>query len=101
VARTHGHTALVDHIKRYLTNEPQSKDTYPLTWFKLTPTPRGKSVPKSRPEKAYHTYHLFRQWIEDFVRHGPRDFEGALDEPEGAGGQIDEGYCAGRRLSMS
>lgn len=44
MARTHGYTAFIDHIKRYLTNEPQSKDTYPLTRFKLTPTPSDQDL---------------------------------------------------------
>ena len=116
VARHHGQNGLVDAIKTYLTNEPKGKDTDPLTRFKLTPAPSdrdlfhdiidlsaaeadkkykslfwGKSVPKNRPERAFRAYHLFRQWIEDFVQHGPQDFEGATDEPEDAEDHIDEG----------
>lgn len=116
VARNHGQDDFIDHINGYLTNVPQSKDTDPLTRFKLTPTPSdrdlfhdiidltaaeadkkyrslfwGKSVPKNRPERAFRAYHLFRQWIEDFVQHGPQDFEGASDEPEDAEDHIDEG----------
>jgi uncharacterized protein with ParB-like and HNH nuclease domain len=116
VARNHGQDDFIDHINGYLTNVPQSKDTDPLTRFKLTPTPSdrdlfhdiidltateadkkyktlfwGKSVPKNRPERAFRAYHLFRQWIEDFVQHGPQDFEGASDEPEDAEDQSDEG----------
>jgi len=116
VARKHGETGLVDAIKTYLTNEPKGKDTDQLTRFKLTPTPSdrdmfhdiidltateadkkykwlfwGKSVAKSRPEKAYRAYHLLRQWIEDFALNGPQDFEGASDEPEDAEDQINVG----------
>ncbi|WP_170456044.1 DUF262 domain-containing protein [Ruegeria arenilitoris] len=116
VARTHGQDHLIDEIKPYLTNEPKGKDTDPLTRFKLTPTPSdrdlfhdiidltaaeadkkykslfwGKSVPKNRPERAFRAYHLFRQWIEDFVQHGPQDFEGTLEEPEEVEERIDEG----------
>ncbi|WP_299809815.1 DUF262 domain-containing protein [uncultured Roseibium sp.] len=115
VARSHGQDDFIDHINGYLTNVPQSKDTDPLTRFKLTPTPSdrdlfhdiidlpaaeadkkykslfwGSTVPKSRPEKAYRAYHLFRQWIENFVQRGPQDFEGDSDELELAEQQIVE-----------
>ena len=116
VSRNHGQDDFINHINGYLTNVPQSKDTDPLTRFKLTPTPSdrdlfhdiidltaaeadkkykslfwGKSVKKSAPEKAYRAYHLFRLWIEDFVQHGPQDFEGASDEPEDAEDQTQDG----------
>jgi len=118
VARNHGQDDFSGHINGYLTNVPQSKDTDPLTRYKLTPTPSdrdlfhdiidlnavevdkkykflfwGKSVPKNRPERAFRAYHLFRQWIEDFIQNGPQDFEGASDEVENAEIHIDEGIA--------
>lgn len=119
VARNHGEDDFIGHINGYLTNVPQSKDTDPLTRFKLTPTPSdrdlfhdiidltaseadkkyrhlfwGKTVPKNRAEKAYRAYHLFRQWIEDFVQHGPQDFEGSPEDPDDIEETEEEGLTA-------
>lgn len=44
VSRNHGQDDFIDHINGYLTNVPQSKDTDPLTRFKLTPTPSDRDL---------------------------------------------------------
>ena len=100
VARQHKEDDLIGHVDGYLLNTRKSKDTDPLTRFKLTPTPsdrelihdiiekksedmdkkyrhlfHGTKVPKNSPERAFRAYFLFRMWIEEFVHHGPQDFE--------------------------
>ena len=105
VARQHNEPDFIEHVNGYLKNTPKSKDTDPLTRFKLTPTPSDRElihdiiemtaedadkkyrhlyyggwVPKNRPERAFRAYYLFRKWIEEFALHGPQDFE---ELPEG------------------
>lgn len=100
VARDHDCTDIIAHAQDYLFNPLKSKDTDPLTRFKLTPTPsdrevfhdildkeyskvRGKyakyywglGVPKNTPIKALRAYELFRQNAERFVLSGPVDAE--------------------------
>lgn len=105
VARRHGLTEFIDHVNGYLLNVPKSKDTDPLTKFKLNPTPSdrslfhdllemdytqatktyrhlfwGETVPKNTPYPAFRAYFLFNQWIEDFALNGPNDDEPSEEE---------------------
>lgn len=98
VARRHGLTDFIDHVNGYLFNVPKSKDTDPLTRFKLNPTPSdrslfhdlldmdyaqavkaykhlfwGATVPKNTPFPAFRAYFLFNQWIEEFALNGPSE----------------------------
>ena len=98
VARRHALVDLIDHVNGYLFNNTKSKDTDPLTKFKLTPTPSdrslfhdlmeleydpiaikyrnlfwGDSVPKNTQYPAFRAYFLFNRWIEDFALNGPSD----------------------------
>lgn len=107
VARHHKAEHLVQHIEGYLYNQPRSKDTDPLTKFKLTPTPSdreifhsiverqysevrlrlskyfyGEKVPKNTPFPALRAYHLFRQWMLDFVANGPSDWEPETEDAD-------------------
>ena len=103
VARHHDLDHLVGHINGYLLNEPKTKDTDPLTKYKLNPTPAdrtlfqdlidlpyqqvskkykdlywGKQVPKNTPFPAFRAYHLFYSWIDKLSRYGP-DNETEID----------------------
>ena len=105
-ARDHSESALMEHVEDYLFNQPKSKDTDPLTRFKLTPTPSernvfhyivendyesvrtkyascywGNRVPKNTPFRALRAYELFRHKIDNFVRYGPTD---TIDQDGGA-----------------
>ena len=111
VARSYGNEELISHVDGYLKNTMKSKDTDPLTRFKLMPTPsdrelihdiidmtskeadakyhylyRGGWVPRNRPQKAFRAYYLFREWIKEFALYGPQDLEEseeeALKQPE-------------------
>ena len=98
VARTHGLKDLIGHVEGYLFNEPKTRDTDPLTRFKLTPTPSdreifhdiiklsfedvarnhsnlfwGGRVPKNTQFPALRTYFLFCSWMKDFALAGPED----------------------------
>jgi len=122
VARKHGLTDLINHVNGYLFNIPKSKDTDPLTRFKLNPTPSdralfhdlldmeyaqviqsykhlfwGAAVPKNTPYPAFRAYFLFYQWIEEFALSGPSE-EGPPGEEfaEGSTGQTDEGLSSER-----
>lgn len=108
VARHHDAGHLVQHIEGYLYNQPRSKDTDPLTKFKLTPTPSdrdifhriiegqytevrwglskyfyGDKVPKNTAFPALRAYYLFRQWMLDFVANGPSDWEPETEDASG------------------
>ncbi|MFV1725898.1 DUF262 domain-containing protein [Phaeobacter sp. JH20_02] len=103
VARHHELADLIEHIDGYLLNVPKSKDSDPLTKFKLNPTPSdrelfhdliemtypevskkyrhlywGRGVPKNTPFPAFRAYHLFYSWIDDFSFYGP-DEESEID----------------------
>ena len=111
VARSYGNEELIGHVDGYLKNTMKSKDTDPLTRFKLMPTPsdrelihdiidmtskeadakyhylyRGGWVPRNRPQKAFRAYYLFREWIKEFALYGHQDLEEseeeALKQPE-------------------
>lgn len=98
VAREHGQTQLIKHVEDYLFNQTKSKDSDPLTRFKLTPTPSdqdvfhdiiekdynsirikyanfywGSGVPKNTPFRALRAYEIFHQKIEHFASYGPTD----------------------------
>jgi hypothetical protein len=105
VARRHGLIDFIPHIDGYLFNTPKSKDTDPLTRFKLTPTPSdrdlfhdlleleygavtrkyanlfwGLGVPKNTPYPAFRAYVLFGKWIEEFIVNGPSDEDPIVDD---------------------
>ena len=115
VARNHDQNHFTNHIKSYLMNVPESKDTDELARFKLTPTPPdrnvfhdiieltsdkadkkyehlfwGKKIPKNCNERAYRAYYLFRHWIENFIQDVPQNFDGISEEPEDIEDEIDE-----------
>lgn len=98
VARKRGLVDLIRHVDGYLFNNTKSKDTDPLTRYKLTPTPSdrelfhdlmdmefaavvvkykhlfwGASIPKSTQFPAFRAYFLFFTWIEEFLLNGPSD----------------------------
>ncbi|KAA9019635.1 DUF262 domain-containing protein [Sphingobium limneticum] len=98
VARRHEFADFIDHVNGYLFNNTKSKDTDPLTRFKLTPTPSdralfhdlmdldygavvskyrmlfwGTTVPKNTQFPAFRAYFLFTKWIEEFLLNGPSD----------------------------
>lgn len=126
VARRHGLDDFIAHIDGYLFNTTKSKDTDPLTRFKLTPTPSdralfhdlvemdyaavtrkyanlfwGANVPKNTPFPAFRAYILFNKWIEEFALYGPRDDAPPVDEnPEadGADGDSSDGDVVSGRL---
>jgi hypothetical protein len=104
-ARRHGLVDFISHINGYLLNNTKSKDTDPLTRFKLTPTPSdrelfhdlieldygavtckyanlfwGAGVPKNTPFPAFRAYVLFIKWIEEFLVYGPSDEAPPLEE---------------------
>jgi hypothetical protein len=124
VARRHDLEDFIDHINGYLFNNTKSKDTDPLTRFKLTPTPSdrplfhdlveldyatvtrkyanlfwGANVPKNTPYPAFRAYVLFNKWIEEFALHGPRDDAPPVDdeaEADGADADRDDDVVSGR-----
>lgn len=98
IARDYELQDIIDHVEDYLVNVPKSKDTDPLTKFKLTPTPHdrdifhdiieldyktltekyrslywGNSVPKNTAFPAFRAYVKFCDWIYEFCHHGPSD----------------------------
>mgnify|MGYP003365836161 CR=1 FL=1 len=97
-AKRQGLVDFTKNINGYLYNNPKSKDTDPLTKFKLTPTPSdsalfhdlieldyseierkyrhlfwGSTVPKNTDSPAFRAYFLFNKWIEEFLLNGPSD----------------------------
>jgi hypothetical protein len=126
VARRHGLQDFIAHINGYLFNTTKSKDTDPLTRFKLTPTPSdralfhdlvemdyaavtrkyanlfwGANVPKNTPFPAFRAYILFNKWIEEFALYGPRDDAPPVDEDfeaDGADGDSSDGDVVSGRL---
>lgn len=122
VARRHGLTDFIDHVNGYLFNVPKSKDTDPLTRFKLNPTPSdralfhdlldmdyaeaiktykhlfwGATVPKNTPFPAFRAYFLFNQWIEEFALNGPSEEDPPEDEfHEDGVGETNEGLISDR-----
>lgn len=97
-AKRHDLVDFTNNINGYLYNNPKSKDTDPLTKFKLTPTPSdsalfhdlieldyseierkyrhlfwGSTVPKNTDSPAFRAYFLFNKWIEEFLLNGPSD----------------------------
>jgi len=107
VARKHECTDIIAHVEDYIFNPLKSKDTDPLTRFKLTPTPSdrevfhdilekeyievrskyfryywGDRVPKNTALKALRAYEVFRQNVESFVLSGPVDEEAEADEEQ-------------------
>lgn len=114
VARRHGLVDFIDHVNGYLFNGVKSKDTDPLTRYKLTPTPSdrelfhdlmeldhkaatqryrhlfwGSTVPKNTQFPAFRAYFLFDRWIEKFVQEGPSD-DASPGEAADADGAIEE-----------
>ena len=108
VARRHGLVDFIDHVNGYLFNGTKSKDTDPLTRYKLTPTPSdrqlfhdlmdldyttatqqyrhlfwGSTIPKNTQFPAFRAYFLFDRWIEEFVQNGPSD-DAPPQETDGA-----------------
>lgn len=98
LARRHELADFIAHVNGYLFNNMKSKDSDPLTKFKLTPTPSdrelfhdlmqmessaviakyrhlfwGNSVPKNTPFPAFRAYFLFMSWIDKFLVNGPSD----------------------------
>lgn len=116
-------TDFIDHVNGYLFNVPKSKDTDPLTRYKLNPTPSdralfhdlldmeyaeavktyrhlfwGATVPKNTPFPAFRAYFLFNQWIEEFALNGPIEEDPPEDEfHESDTDEKDEGVI-GERL---
>lgn len=111
VARKNGLEDFCKHIENYIFNNKKSKDTDPLTKYKLTPTPSdrdlfhslleqnyadvvakyrglfwGKNVPKNTQFPAFRAYFLFVSWIEEFTLNGPSEEEPA----EGEEKELDE-----------
>lgn len=107
VARAHKCDGIIAHVQDYLFNPLKSKDTDPLTKFKLTPTPSdrqvfhdlleheykvvrskyqefywGGRVPKNTPLKALRAYEVFKQNVEHFALSGPIDAEAGESEAE-------------------
>jgi hypothetical protein len=105
VARRHGLVEFIANVNEYLFNEPKSRDTDPLTRFKLNPTPSdrplfhdlldleyadvlrkhkglfwGSTVPKNTPFPAFRAYFLFNRWIEEFVVNGPSEEEPLIED---------------------
>ncbi|KXV35666.1 hypothetical protein AD942_00310 [Gluconobacter japonicus] len=114
VARRHDFADFIDHINGYLFNNRKSKDTDPLTRFKLTPTPSdrelfhdlmdlnygavvskyrmlfwGATVPKNTQFPAFRAYFLFIKWIEEFLLNGPSD-AAPPEEDENAEAQVED-----------
>ena len=100
VARKFDCNDVIKHVHDYIFNPLKSKDTDPLTRFKLTPTPTdrallhdilekeyrevrskysnrywGGRVPKNSPMKALRAYWLLNKKVEHFVLSGPVDAE--------------------------
>lgn len=125
VARRRELPDFIDHINGYLFNNTKSKDTDPLTRFKLTPTPSdrelfhdligldygavtrkyshlfwGGSVPKNTPFPAFRAYMLFIKWIDEFLNYGPSDAAPPIEQEdeEGGNGQSDEAGVPTERL---
>lgn len=107
IARKQECEDIIAHVDDYLFNPLKSKDTDPLTKFKLTPTPSdrevfhdilemkysdvyrkyskyywGARVPKNTPLRALRAYEIFIQKIDQFVTYGPTDVEATPDEDE-------------------
>ncbi|MCP4304284.1 MAG: DUF262 domain-containing protein [bacterium] len=120
VGRERGYADIIAHVQDYLFNPLKSKDTDPLTKFKLTPTPSdrevfhdildreyskirskygkyywGNGVPKNTPIKALRAYELFKQHVDRFAKYGPTDAE-ADSEPELQNSELDKGPVEGR-----
>jgi len=116
VARLHDCEDIIAHVEDYLFNPLKSKDTDPLTKFKLTPTPSdrdvfhdildreykkirskyanyywGNRVPKNTSLKELRAYELFKQNVERFVLEGPTD-AGDDSEPEEQADQADKQF---------
>lgn len=125
VARRHDFVDFIAHVNGYLFNNTKSKDTDPLTRFKLTPTPSdrelfhdlmeldhtavvtkyrllfwGSNVPKNTQFPAFRAYVLFIAWIEKFLVEGPSDDappeEGSDDPVEGDDGAENTALAAER-----
>lgn len=100
VARHQKCEDLIPHVEDYIFNQLKSKDSDPLTKFKLTPTPSdreifhdileqdhlsvylkyskfyiGQRVPKNTPFRALRAYQLFFNWVKDFAVYGTADKE--------------------------
>ena len=100
VAREKECPDIIAHVQDYLFNPLKSKDSDPLTRFKLTPTPAdreifhdileieykevrakyfryywGDRVPKNTPIRALRAYEIFKQRVEQFAVSGPIDAE--------------------------
>ncbi|MEG7525243.1 MAG: DUF262 domain-containing protein, partial [Chromatiales bacterium] len=104
VARKHSCDDIIAHVQDYLFNPLKSKDTDPLTKYKLTPTPSdrvvfhhilekeyaeirskysenywGNGVPKNTQMRALRAYEVFNQKIEMFVMFGSTDSDAKLE----------------------
>lgn len=122
VARRHGLADFIAHVNGYLFNNVKSKDTDPLTRFKLTPTPSdreifhdllemetdavvkkyrrlfwGNNVPKNTEFPAFRAYFLFMNWIEEFLVNGPSD-DAPPEEANDKVAQAEDGELAPERL---
>ena len=105
VARKNECANIIESVEDYLFNPLKSKDTDPLTRFKLIPTPSdreifhdilqkeysmvrvkygnfywGAGVPKNTPWRSLRAYDEFKKCVEKFVRYGPSDTEAAEEE---------------------
>jgi uncharacterized protein DUF262/uncharacterized protein DUF1524 len=123
VARQHGLTDFIDHVNGYLFNTPKSKDTDPLTRYKLNPTPSdrrlfhdllemeypeaskayrhlfwGATVPKNTAFPAFRAYFLFHNWIEEFAQNGPSDEEPPEEQIEEQGDDSADSELISERL---
>ncbi|UFE99230.1 DUF262 domain-containing protein [Pseudosulfitobacter pseudonitzschiae] len=113
VARDHGADDVIAYVQDYILNPLKSKDTDPLTRFKLTPTPSdreifhdvlekeykavrvkyhqfyyGQRVPKNTPWRSLRAYDEFRKRVDYFVKFGPSDIEAPeLEDIEDGEGQ--------------
>ncbi|MCK7612366.1 DUF262 domain-containing protein [Roseibium sediminicola] len=111
VARQHECLDIISYVQDYIFNPLKSKDSDPLTRFKLTPTPsdrevfhdildldywkvRGKygryywgtGVPKNTPLRALRAYDEFKKRISRFCQYGPviNEYENDIEAAEEA-----------------
>lgn len=100
VARKFECEDIISYVEDYIFNKLKSKDTDPLTKFKLTPTPSdrelfhsiienkysqvrlkyhkyyyGNRVPKNTSHRALRAYELFYNWVGEFALFGSADKE--------------------------
>ncbi|MCK5860514.1 MAG: DUF262 domain-containing protein [Abyssibacter sp.] len=123
VARDHKCEAIMAHVEDYLFNPLKSKDTDPLTKFKLTPTPSdrqvfhdileqpyskirknyakfywGNRIPKNTELRALRAFDEFRQHVRRFAAEGPVDVEAEEDASDPSTETTDSGAIVEQRL---